>query len=59
MGIWLMENWGSILALLVVAAVVTLAVLSLRKDKKSGKSSCGNQCSHCAMAGKCHQQKQY
>jgi hypothetical protein len=28
----------------------------LIKDKKAGKSSCGCNCSHCAMAGKCHSQ---
>ena len=43
---------GAILAVIVIAIAVKLI-----KDKKKGKTSCGNNCAHCAMAGKCHNHK--
>lgn len=54
---WIAENIGtiSICALLVVMVVAIL--LSLRRDKKRGKSSCGGSCAHCAMNGACHSKK--
>lgn len=51
---WLAANWVNILVIALVAAAVFFAARSLIKDKKAGKSSCGCNCSHCAMAGKCH-----
>ena len=51
---WIYANWANILILLLVAGVVALAVISMVRDKKAGKSSCGCNCAHCAMAGKCH-----
>ena len=51
---WLSENWVNILILAGVAALVALAVISMIRDKKAGKSSCGCNCANCALAGKCH-----
>ena len=51
---WLAANWINILVIALVAVAVFFAARSLIKDKKAGKSSCGCNCSHCAMAGKCH-----
>lgn len=51
---WLSENVGTILVLLVLAAVVTMIVRRMRKDKAQGKSSCGGNCAHCALHGSCH-----
>ncbi|SDX82528.1 Virus attachment protein p12 family protein [Ruminococcaceae bacterium YAD3003] len=53
---WLAANWINILVIALVAVAVFFAARSLIKDKKAGKSSCGCNCSHCAMAGKCHSQ---
>ena len=53
---WLTANWVNILVIALVAVAVFFAARSLIKDKKAGKSSCGCNCSHCAMAGKCHSQ---
>ena len=53
---WLATNWVNILVIALVAVAVFFAARSLIKDKKAGKSSCGCNCSHCAMAGKCHSQ---
>ena len=51
---WLAANWVNILVIALVAVAVFFAARSLIKDKKAGKSSCGCNCAHCAMAGKCH-----
>ncbi|MCR5310308.1 MAG: FeoB-associated Cys-rich membrane protein [Lachnospiraceae bacterium] len=48
------SNLGTIIVLLILAAVVFLIVRSIVKDKKKGKSTCGSNCAHCAMSGTCH-----
>ena len=54
MGEWLSANGGTLLICLVLAAVVAAVVVKLVRDRKKGKSSCGCNCAHCAMAGSCH-----
>lgn len=44
----------TVIVLLIVAEVVAGAIFSLVSDKKKGKSTCGGNCAHCAMAGSCH-----
>ncbi len=51
---WITDNAGTILVCIVLIFIVAGIIRSLIKDKKRGKSSCGNNCAHCAMAGKCH-----
>lgn len=51
---WLADNLGNIIISLVLLAVVVGIIIKLIKDKKNGKSSCGCNCSHCAMSGSCH-----
>ena len=46
---WLASNWINIVVIALVGVAVFFAVRSLIKDKKAGKSSCGCNCSHCAM----------
>ena len=48
---WLSANIGTILIGLVVLAVVIAIVCSIRKDKRSGKSSCGGNCGSCGGCG--------
>lgn len=44
---------GTVVTLAVVAAAVGLAIRSMVRDKKNGKSlQCGGDCSHCG--GHCH-----
>ncbi len=46
---------GTLVVLLIVAALVGLAVFSLVKKRKSGGScGCGCGCGGCAMADACH-----
>ena len=44
---------GTLVTLAIVAAAVGLAIRSMVRDKKNGKSlQCGGDCSHCG--GHCH-----
>ncbi len=52
---WITQNIGTLLVILVLAAVVSAIIIKMVKDKRQGKSSCGHNCAHCAMAGVCHQ----
>ena len=54
---WLRDNLLTIAILLVLATAVTGIVISLMHDKRKGHSSCGSGCTHCPMAGECHQKK--
>lgn len=38
---------GTIVVLAALVLIVALIVRSMIKDKRSGKSSCGGDCSHC------------
>ncbi len=51
---WIAENIGTILVSAALILIVACIVRKLVKDKKKGKSSCGCNCAHCAMAGSCH-----
>lgn len=55
---WLSKNIATIIICLVLAVIVALIIFSLVKNKKKGKSSCGCNCAHCAMAGSCHSANQ-
>lgn len=52
---WIAENIGTIIICLVLILIVALIIVKLIKDKKKGKTTCGNNCAHCAMAGSCYQ----
>lgn len=54
---WIAENIGTILITLALIALVALIVKTMAKDRKKGKTSCGCNCTHCAMHGSCHEQK--
>ena len=47
-------NIGTIVIALVVAGIVEAIIVSVVRDKKKGKSSCGCGCENCAMKGQCH-----
>lgn len=52
--LWIQSNLGTIIISMILLVLVGLAVRSLVREKKSGRSSCGCGCANCAMAGKCH-----
>lgn len=51
---WISAHLGTIIISLVLLGIVLVIIKSIRKDKQSGKSSCGSNCSHCAMGDSCH-----
>ena len=52
---WLGANIWTIIICAVLIAIVTLVIVYMISEKKKGKSSCGCNCSSCAM--KCHENK--
>ena len=54
---WLQQNWGSVLVVAIVAAIVTAVVVCRIRAKRQGKSTCGCGCAHCAARDVCHPQK--
>lgn len=53
MGEWLAYNLGTIVVVLILIGVFTWIAVTLIRDKKSGKGSCGCGCESCALHGKC------
>ena len=51
---FLLQNIGTILIAVILAAVVIVIITKLKKDKKSGKSSCGCGCGGCPNSAMCH-----
>lgn len=47
----------TVIVSLIVAAVLVLAVVQLRRDKKAGKPLCGGQCSNCPNGALCASQR--
>ena len=54
---WIANNIATILISLGLLVIVAAIIAKMVKDKKKGKSSCGCNCAHCAMAGSCHNGK--
>lgn len=51
---WIQGHVAVILICAVLAAIVVLIIRGLVRDRKKGKSTCGANCAHCAMAGSYH-----
>ena len=51
---WLQQNWGTILVVAIVAAVVAAVIVFRVRAHRQGRSSCGCGCGQCAMRGACH-----
>ncbi len=54
---WLMENMATIIIGAVLVFVVAAILVSMKRGKRKGKSSCGCGCAGCAMNGACHPAK--
>ncbi len=54
---WITDNLSTIIISLVLILIVAAIIRKLVRDKKKGKSSCGCNCAHCAMAESCHKPK--
>lgn len=44
---WIAQNIGTLCVCIALAAIVTLIIISMAKDKKRGKSPCGGNCASC------------
>lgn len=53
----LTENIATIIICAVLIAVVSAIIVSMIKNKKKGKSSCGCGCTDCPMSSSCHPKK--
>ena len=51
---FILNKWRTLLAAVIVLAVVILDILKLIRDKKKGKKACGCDCGHCAASAGCH-----
>ncbi|MDE7366687.1 MAG: FeoB-associated Cys-rich membrane protein [Lachnospiraceae bacterium] len=54
MTVFLTQHAGTILVSLLVVLCMILAVWKLIRDKKNGRSVCGNSCNSCPHSGTCH-----
>jgi hypothetical protein len=54
---WIISNIWTIVVLAVIAAVVTLVIVKMVKDKKRGKTSCNCGCSGCPYQKSCDKDK--
>ena len=50
---WLSQNLAATAVSAVLIAIVVLIIVKLVRDRRAGKSSCGCNCSTCAMHGSC------
>ena len=57
MFLWITANGSTILICAILLAVVSAILIHLRKNKQTGKSSCGCGCASCPMSASCHQKK--
>ncbi len=48
------ENLATIIICIALIAVVTAIIVSMVRNKKKGRSSCGCSCGDCPMGGSCH-----
>ncbi len=46
---WITGNLGTILITVLLVLIVAEIILSMIKDKRRGRSSCGGNCAHCRM----------
>ncbi len=51
---WISANLSTIIISAVVFLIIALDIVYLVRQRKKGKSLCGNNCAGCAMRGKCH-----
>lgn len=54
---WIISNLGTIIISFILIALVSGILTAMYKDKKKGKSLCGDNCGGCPMSGSCHNSK--
>ena len=54
---WLSANLANIVVSAILLAAAALAVRTMIRNKKAGKSSCGCDCASCGACGSCAAKK--
>ena len=54
---WIKANLATVIISAVLIVIVAAIIVSIVKDKRCGKSSCGCKCASCPMSGSCHNKK--
>ncbi len=54
---WIKANLATVIISAVLLVIVAAIIVSIVKDKRRGKSSCGCKCASCPMSGSCHNKK--
>ncbi len=54
---WIKANLATVIISAVLLVIVAAIIVSIVKDKRRGKSSCGCKCAFCPMSGSCHNKK--
>ena len=54
---WILGNMATIIICAVLIGIVVAIIVSMVKNKRRGKSSCGCGCANCPMSGSCHKDK--
>lgn len=55
---WFYQNLSTVIISLIIALVIASIIISMMRNRKKGKSSCGCGCSGCPMNGSCHSEKE-
>lgn len=54
---WMEQNLGTIAICVLLVAMVAAILLSMRREKRQGKSPCGGSCAHCTLHGACQEKR--
>ncbi len=50
---WIIQNFATIIISAMLALVLAAITIKIIRDRKKGKSSCGNGCGHCPISDSC------
>lgn len=51
---WILDNAGTIIAVLALIVIIAAIIIKMVADRKKGKSGCGCDCGCCGMSEECH-----
>ncbi len=53
---WISANKGTIIIGIILGLIVISNIVSIIKNKKKGKPTCGGSCGQCPMGSYCHKE---
>lgn len=54
---WISQNLATIIIAVIIVAIIVCIIIKMRRDKKSGRTSCGCGCDNCPSSSICHKSK--